>query len=351
MIGAMSRLSLAALSQKTSETAISASFYAQLTAKVEKETKGGKPYLEVKFADATGHLVLKAWENHNQFSQIRELPDGSAVEVSGQFTQNQWGIDGSPWSFLILDEAAQEVLMAGDPDLAARQSQDYSDIEAFIASFRDPRLRELCEGFLRNFGDRFRRTAAARKNHHARRGGLVEHVAQMMRSADAICGVYRDLNRDLLLAGVVFHDCGKLWENCYPETGFEQLHNLHGELLGHIPIGMEVLNKLWREIAESKAAATWSQLTPASEEVRMHLLHLVASHHGTHEFGSPTLPRTPEAFALHYIDNLDAKHEMVKQAYEASNEVVKGIYQRQFPLPTNLVTPLLNFESGDSGDE
>lgn len=314
-------------------------------AKVEKETKGGKPYLEVKFADATGHLVLKAWENHQQFSQIRNVEEGCAVEVTGQFTQNQWGIDGSPWSFLLLDEAATAILMAGDPALSERQKRDYADIVAFIDSLQDPRLREVSRSFLETFGDRFQRTAAARKNHHARRGGLVEHVAQMMRSADAIATVYSELNRDLLLAGVLFHDCGKLWENTYPESGFEQLHNLHGEMLGHIPIGMELLNKLWRGVLESPHAADWKDLAPATEDVRMHLLHLVASHHGTHEFGSPTLPRTPEAFALHYIDNLDAKYEMVKQAYQSANEVVSGIYERQFPLPTNLVAPLPHFAS------
>ena len=171
--------------------------------------------------------------------------------------------------------------------------------------------------FLDQFGDRFRRAAAARKNHHARRGGLVEHVAQMMRSATAICGVYANLNRDLLITGVLFHDCGKLWENNYPEAGFAQNVSIHGEMLGHIPLGIELVNKLWRDLLDSDAARDWLALEPASEDVRLHLLHLIASHHGELAFGSPTLPRTPEAFALHYIDNLDAKSEMVRMAYEA----------------------------------
>jgi 3'-5' exoribonuclease len=171
----------------------------------------------------------------------------------------------------------------------------------------------------------------------------VEHVAQMMRSAVAISGLYPELNRDLMIAGVLFHDCGKLWENSYPENGFKQNWHLHGEMLGHIPIGMEVLNKLWREVCESEAAETWKDLAPHPEEVRMHLLHLLASHHGTHEFGSPTLPRTPEASALHFIDNLDAKHEMMKDAYASASQLEKGIYQRQFPLPANLVQPLAKF--------
>ncbi|MDA7517159.1 HD domain-containing protein, partial [Akkermansiaceae bacterium] len=199
-----------------------------------------------------------------------------------------------------------------------------------------PRLKALCNGFVKQFEDRFRRTAAARKNHHARRGGLVEHVAQMMRSANAICGVYPDLNRDLMIAGVLFHDCGKLWENTYPEAGFSQLHLIHGEMLGHIPLGLELVNKLWRDLP----LESWREIEPASEDVRLHLLHLIASHHGQYDFGSPTLPRTPEAYALHYVDNLDAKLEMVKDAYASANETAPGIFERKFPLSAPLVTPL-----------
>jgi 3'-5' exoribonuclease len=158
----------------------------------------------------------------------------------------------------------------------------------------------------------------------------------MMRSANAICGVYPDLNRDLMIAGVLFHDCGKLWENTYPEAGFSQLHLIHGEMLGHIPLGLELVNKLWRDLP----LESWREIEPASEDVRLHLLHLIASHHGQYDFGSPTLPRTPEAYALHYVDNLDAKLEMVKDAYASANETAPGIFERKFPLSAPLVTPL-----------
>jgi 3'-5' exoribonuclease len=76
----------------------------------------------------------------------------------------------------------------------------------------------------------------------------------------------------------------------------------------------------------------------------LHLLHLIASHHGQYEFGSPTLPRTPEAFALHFIDNIDAKMEMVKDAYARANQLAPHIYEKQFPLPANLVSPLARYE-------
>jgi 3'-5' exoribonuclease len=116
-------------------------------------------------------------------------------------------------------------------------------------------------------------------------------------------------------------------------------------MLGHIPLGIELVNKLWRDVAEDPQAKGWLTLEPASESVRLHLLHMVASHHGEYQFGSPTLPRTPEAIALHYVDNLDAKLEMMKDAYSQANELADGIYEKQFPLPANLVEPLLHFDA------
>ncbi len=340
----MPRPSIIELSQKATETPLSATFHAQLASLTEKETKSGKPYLEVGLADGTGSFTLKAWADHPLFKELQSMSLGVGLEVVGKFTRNQWGMDGSPWKFSLLDQAALQELLAGDPATLERQRQDYADIEAFIISLKDPRLSALCHRFLTVFGERFRRTAAARRNHHARRGGLVEHVAQMMRAANAISEVYPTLNRDLMLAGVLFHDCGKLWENTYPESGFTQQYQLSGELMGHISLGIELANKLWRDLLLSPQAVEWEKLDPVSELVRLHLLHLIASHHGTHEFGSPALPRTPEAFALHHIDNLDAKFEMLKDVYNEGKELAPGIHERRFPLPCNLATPLPSYQ-------
>ena len=148
-----------------------------------------------------------------------------------------------------------------------------------MKSIADPRLRALCEAFLNEFGDRFRRTAAARNYHHARRGGLVEHTAQMMRVALEIAPLYPQLNVDLLLAGILFHDCGKLWENALPENGFVMSYDERGELVGHISIGLELVNALWRKLSADNAQ-TWKDLLPPPEDVRLHLFHLIGAHHG-----------------------------------------------------------------------
>ncbi len=336
----MPSLTIAELKQRTSETPLPAAVDAQLQQRSEKTTRKGDPYLELHLADATSRFSLKAWSNHPQFLEVAALAFGTIVRLEGSWTQNQYGLDSEGWRFRRLNEAESAVFLAGDPDTRARQNADWDHIVITIDALRDPRLKSLCQRFLDEFGDRFRRAAAAKRNHHARRGGLLEHVAQMMRSASALCTVYTDLNSDLLLSGVLFHDCGKLWENNYPEAGFAQSLSLHGEMMGHIPLGIELVNKLWRDLLDSDVADGWLALDPPSEHVRLHLLHLIASHHGELAFGSPTLPRSPEAFALHYIDNLDAKYEMVRVAYQNASELAPGIYDRQFPLPANLVTPL-----------
>ena len=336
----MSPISIAALKEQAGETPVAAAIHAQLQSRATRKTKADKPYLELVFADSTGNFHLKVWSDSPLYQQAQALTETAVFRLEGKWTQNSYGIESRDLAFQQPELSALDAFYAGDPATRAKQDRDFATIQQFCASLAEPRLHALCQRFFGQLGERFRRAAAAKRNHHARRGGLVEHVAQMMRSADALTGVYPELNRDLLLAGVLFHDCGKLWENSYPEHGFAQILSLHGEMLGHIPLGIELANKLWRDLMEAPEAAAWAELKPAAEEIRLHLLHLVGSHHGEHEFGSPVLPRTPEAFALHYIDNLDAKLEMLRDAYAQAQEIAPGIFERAFPLPTNLVRPL-----------
>jgi 3'-5' exoribonuclease len=166
-----------------------------------------------------------------------------------------------------------------------------------------------------------------------------------MRTAVQVCEAYTDLNRDLLVAGVLFHDIGKLWENAYQEDGFTMPFTEISELIGHIPLGMEIVNKVWRELHDDEAISTdWNHLEPPSERVRLHLLHLIVSHHGELAFGSPVVPKTPEAQALHYIDNLDAKMEMFDRGYQVAGELARNVYERVRPLPGRLVIPLQKYE-------
>lgn len=345
----MSLVTISRLKEEAGEVVLVAQVDAQLQAKAKKSTKQGKPYLDLVFADATGSVNLKIWSETDLYVEAENLGVGAMVRLDGEWIQNQYGVTAKELKWAMLDDAAKADFLAGDPATRRKQEVDYAEIVGYCESLTDLRLKKLCSHFLETMGDRFKRTAAARKNHHARRGGLVEHVAQMMRSAAAVCGVYAELNRDLMLAGVLFHDCGKLWENSYPEEGFGQIHSRYGEMLGHIPLGIELVNKLWHELLDSSEFQ--SEAKPPAEDVRLHLLHLIGSHHGQFEFGSPVLPKTPEAYALHYIDNLDAKMEMLRDAYPQANEVAPGIYERVFPLAANLIRPLGAYEAAVAEEE
>lgn len=346
----MEPLSIAALKRiALAESRADGEVHAQIEAVTRKETRDGKPFFEVAFADSEAKFTLRAWSDAPVFSACERLLGGEFVAVAGEFIHGaQFGLESKRWSMRPLSEDERSALLGGSPALRERQAADFATIQDLIASIADPRLRGIAELFLAEFGDRFRRAAAARGNHHARRGGLVEHVAQMMRSAAAICAAYPLLNRDLLLAGVFFHDIGKLWENSLPADGFAMPYDERGELLGHITIGIELLNTLWRKALTTPEAAAWKDLVPASEDVRLHLLHLIAAHHGELQFGSPVHPKTPEAWALHYIDNLDAKLEMMAGAYANSRALASRIRERAWPLPGHAVLPLRKFAAEEA---
>jgi 3'-5' exoribonuclease len=344
-------LPIAQIKKTAAESRIEARVHGQIEALSRKDTRDGKPYFELVLNDGDGKLSLKAWSDAPAFGFCEGSCVGTFVEVVGEFGVNGgFGVEAKRWSARELTSGERDLLLAGSERIRAKQAQDYADIEGFLGSIKDPRLAALTRIFIAEYGERFRRAAAARGNHHARRGGLVEHVAQMMRSAVAVAGVYGNLNRDLMITGVLFHDCGKMWENQLPADGFIMPYSEYGELLGHITLGIELVNALWRKVAALDEWKDWVAMEPANEDVRLHLLHLIASHHGELQFGSPVVPKTPEAWALHYVDNMDAKLEMMVVGYATSKQIAPRIQERMWPIPGHFVRPLGRFEGGDETD-
>lgn len=330
---------------------VEARVHAQLETVASKLTREQKPYCELGLADASDRMTLRVWSDHPNYKACDSMESGQFVEIRGEFYQHQqYGLDARRWDVRRLTEEEKSLLLQGPPELRAKQKADWDFIVSTTGAIGDPRLQALSTEFIAQHGARFRNTAGARNYHHARRGGLVEHTAQMMRLASVIGPLYPNLNLDLILAGILFHDAGKLWENFLPETGFNMPFDELGEMVGHIGIGMEIVNSLWRKLLAEEEARAWLELRPPSEDVRLHLLHLIASHHGEMQLGSPVFPKTPEAIVLHYIDNLDARLEMIFAGYPVAKALGPRIFERVRPLPGNLVKALERFEDSSTSD-
>jgi 3'-5' exoribonuclease len=174
-------------------------------------------------------------------------------------------------------------------------------------------LRGLIECFLmdEHFLAGFCKAPAGIRNHHAYLGGLLEHIVTLLDAADRLLPLYPDIDRDLLMTGIFLHDVGKVRELSY---GKVFAYTDEGQLIGHLIIGVEMLDE---------KAARVPELTgePFPTELLLRLKHMIVSHHGSYEFGSPKLPMTPEAIALHHLDNLDAKvHSFTRDIRDDRNQ-------------------------------
>lgn len=335
---------IAEVRQATQAGSEPAEIHVQIEELRKKDGSNGKPFWEMKMRDSSDALTLRVWTDTPNFRICETLSNGDCIGIQGEFYQNgSYGMDSKRWEIRTLTAHERDALFEGSAAIRAAIEADYRYLMETVEKFSDPRLKALANRFFDVHGARFQRAAAARVHHHARRGGLVSHTAQMMRSGQAILLAYPQLNPDLLSSGILFHDVGKLWETCPPEEGFNITHDVRGELMGHISIGVEIVNALWRELPKEE----WQELTPPSESVRLHLIHLILSHHGELEFGSPITPKTPEAIALHFIDNMDARLEMIFDGYATSPEIAPGIHDRIRPLNIHPVMPLARV-SGDA---
>ena len=266
-------------------------------------------YLTVDLRDKTGVLNGRMWNITEESCQ--HIQTGGFVRIKGKVQLYQGTLQ------LILTHIDNVAAASTDPAdfesmTSAKVEELLAELRAILLAFEHPQLRTLMECFLLDDGLMrvLAETPAGVKAHHAYRGGLVEHMVSLMRVAKKICEVYVELDMELLLAGVFLHDIGKVRE-LNVDAGF--VYTDEGQLLGHLVIGIEMLSEKIR---------TFEQLTGGTfdHELAWRLKHMIASHHGTYEFGSPRLPMTPEAVALHQLDNLDAKlHEFFRSIQDDPN--------------------------------
>jgi 3'-5' exoribonuclease len=271
-----------------------------VVSKQVKPKKTGEPYLALTLGDRTGQLEAKMWDNVEDSLGAFEQED--FIKIKGLLNRYKNRFQITIHKLRRLGDS--EVDFA---DYLPKTTKDIGELwqtlAGFVASFQNPYLKALVEAFMSDpeIAGAYRLAPAAKSLHHAYIGGLLDHVVSLCRSCDLMCRNYPQVNRDLLLTGAFLHDIGKIHELTYNRS-FS--YTTRGQLLGHMIIELEMLQR------------KLGQILGFPDELKTLLEHLIISHHGQYEFGSPKLPMFPEALMLHYLDDLDSKMESMRAHFE-----------------------------------
>ena len=266
------------------------------THKQLRPNRNGQLYLQVELADRSGRITGRLWNASDD--DFNAFEDGDYVRVEG----NTQLYSGALQIIITAIERADPRTI-DDREFQVLSANDLVRLEAELATIlgtiRSAPLAALVAEILADKAlmQAFARTPAGVKHHHAYAGGLLDHVVNLLRLADRVAPLYPALDRDLLLVGVLVHDIGKTRE-LESQQGFS--YTDEGQLLGHVLLGLEIVD------AKIKAVEARTG-QPFDPEAAVRVKHMIASHHGQYEFGSPKLPMTLEAIALHHLDHLDAK--------------------------------------------
>lgn len=263
-----------------------------LAAKLElRETRKGASYLCVELRDQSGVISARLWNNVP--ATLDALRNAPAVRVGGLVEEWRRERQLKLESIEAASPSPSE-LQGLIPRTPFNLETLLERLETSFESLSNPWLRELLLGLLedREFVLKLRAAPAAARYHHSYMGGLLEHIVSLVELAEKVVVAYPRLNRDLVIAGCFLHDIGKIDEIAW-DKGFK--YTTRGQLLGHIAIG-----SIWIEQWAAKIEGFPAQL-------KDELIHLVLSHHGLREHGSPVIPATPEAIVVHFLDNMDGK--------------------------------------------
>jgi 3'-5' exoribonuclease len=290
-----------------------------------RQRRGGGPYLATTLGDRTGEVTALVWQNVDRLRPT--LEPGSVVSIKGQVQRYNQQLQ------VVIRQAEPLPAESVEDEIFVRSSAVdpavlWTQLNGFIEEMSDQNLRQLV---FRIFSDPeiekpFRSAPAARSMHHGFRSGLLEHTVSVTTVARELAQHY-ELNRDLVVAGCLLHDLGKIWEL---EIGASIEYTDDGRLIGHIPMETLFVDKKIGELENFPA------------ETRRQLLHVLLAHHGEYDFGSPRRPKTPEALLVHMTDNLDSKMAGMLEAIAAegsddeawtpySRILERHIYRRQIP--------------------
>jgi 3'-5' exoribonuclease len=265
-----------------------------------KPKKSGEPYIALTLGDRSGQLEAKMWDNVEEVLNAFEQDDFLKIKGLVNKYKNRFQL-----TIHKLRKLGETEIDFSDylPKTTKNIDELWQTLTDFISSFQNPHLKSLVRAFMSDpeIAAAYRNAPAAKTLHHAYIGGLLDHVVSLFRSCDLVSRNYPQVNRDLLLTGAFLHDIGKIHELTYNRS-FS--YSTRGQLLGHMIIELEMLQAKLALVPDFPA------------ELKTLLEHLIISHHGEYEFGSPKLPMFPEAILLHYMDDLDSKMEAMRAQFE-----------------------------------
>ncbi len=261
-----------------------------------RPNRNGNLYLQVELSDRTGSIGARMWNATEAIYKSFNNGDFIRVEGSTQLFQGAMQLIATRMSRVETSDVDEEdFVLLGQVEVEKLVAR----MEEILRGLGDPQLRTLAECYLldEELMAKFAQAPAGVRNHHAYRGGLLEHVVNLMEVATRVSPCYPGINRDLLVTGAFIHDLAKVDELTYQR---DFAYGDEGQLIGHLVMGVGMLEAKVRE-AEKLSGE------PISDETVLRLKHMIVSHHGQYDYGSPKLPMTLEAVALYCIDNLDAK--------------------------------------------
>jgi 3'-5' exoribonuclease len=270
-----------------------------------KNKKNGEHYLALTLADRSGQIQANMWDNVSEALNAFEQDDFVKIKGMVQKYNGRWQLTVHKVRKL----ADHEVDYA---DYLPKTSKDvdqlWRTVGEFVESLQNPWLKRLVQDFMADdaIATAYKNAPAAKTLHHAFVGGLLDHVVSLFTLCDLASRNYPQVNRDLLLTGAFLHDIGKIHELAYQRS---ISYTTEGQLLGHMIIELDMLHERLSHIPGFPA------------ELKILIEHLIISHHGQYEFGSPKLPMFPEALMLHYLDDLDSKMESMRAQFERESEL------------------------------
>jgi 3'-5' exoribonuclease len=305
----------------------------ELRSKEVRKTRAGQDYLDLKLGDATGTISAKVWSDAiKKYGQ--DFNPGDFLKVAGRVDQYR------DQTQIVVDKIRQvDLAEVPNPEMLLRSGKQdpaalLSELKKIASGLEPPQLAELVGEILERYSEDLKVAAAARMIHHAYRGGLVEHTVNVTRKVEAVARLEPEINQNIALAGAILHDIGKIRELDPGGTH----RTFEGRLIGHLPLGIALIRETATDIGI--VGAKW-----LSE-----LEHIVLSHHGAPEFGSPIRPLTREAVLVHFIDNLDAKLKIMDEALESADSEGFSQYNKWLEGRAFVGTNALPEEENDAGN-